>query len=110
MSDISTRGSLTIRRTDDARGVVLVLEGELDLESAPELGEHLDQVERAHPERLLIDLSVLDFMDSSGLRVLIRARESARDHGYQLVLRRGSRQVQRLLEITGVIDGFTIEP
>jgi anti-anti-sigma factor len=48
-------------------------------------------------------------MDSSGLKLMIRAGQSAQANGHRLALRRGSPQVQRLFELTGVLDGFTFE-
>jgi anti-sigma B factor antagonist len=105
----ATPGSLTIRRFTDDRGVILQLGGELDLESAGELDRQLEEVAATSPGRLLIDLSDLEFMDSTGLAVMVRAQRSARDNGHSLSLRPGPTQVQRLFELTGVLDRFAFE-
>jgi stage II sporulation protein AA (anti-sigma F factor antagonist) len=102
-------GSLTIRRLTDDRGVILELAGELDLESAAELDRQLEEVAAASPGRLLIDLGGLEFMDSTGLAVMVRAQRSARDNGHRLALRPGPTQVQRLFELTGVLERFAFE-
>ncbi|HEY5317850.1 MAG TPA: STAS domain-containing protein [Solirubrobacteraceae bacterium] len=105
--DIGVPRGLAVRCTADARGTVLELAGELDLESAPELDRRLRELEAANPVLLLIDLSRLEFMDSSGLAVIVRAGRAARTNGHRLSLRRGTAQVQRLFELTGVLERFT---
>jgi anti-sigma B factor antagonist len=52
---------------------VLVLSGELDLLSAPGLQQHLDEVLSEPHERVMLDLNGLEFVDSAGVSVLIRA-------------------------------------
>ena len=100
-------GILRIRREDDDGGVVLALEGELDLSSAPELRRQLREIEAAHPDWILIDLSRLTFMDSSGLTVVIQANQSAELNGHRLSFRSASPQVRRLFELTGFLEHLT---
>ena len=107
--DANELGGLRIERSTDAHGVVLTLTGELDLESAPKLDRQIRAIEAENPGRLLIDLGGLQFMDSSGLAVIVRAGRSARDNGHGLILRRGSVQVQRLFELTGLLERFVFE-
>ncbi|HWF73807.1 MAG TPA: STAS domain-containing protein [Solirubrobacteraceae bacterium] len=107
--DLEMPGGLSIERAQDDRGIVLRLVGELDLESAPELDRQLCELAAQSPGRLLIDLRGLEFMDSSGLAVMVRAQRSARDNGHGLALRPGPTQVQRLFELTGVVQHFTFE-
>lgn len=112
--DLPGPGSLNIRHVTDDRGVVLELAGELDLESAPELDRRLRQLAaansgRPNSGRLLIDLSGLEFMDSSGLAVMVRAQRDASENGHRLALRPGPTQVQRLFELTGMLERFAFE-
>ncbi|MFZ0089010.1 MAG: STAS domain-containing protein [Solirubrobacteraceae bacterium] len=102
-------GLLLIEQIRDERGVALQLRGELDLSSAPELKRRLADIAGASPGRLLIDLSELEFMDSSGLALIIQAEHTARANGHQLRLAPGPPQVQRLLELTRTLDFFTFE-
>jgi anti-sigma B factor antagonist len=102
-------GSIAIERLTDAQGVVVALHGELDLATARELELHLREIEATHPGRLLIDLTDLEFMDSTGLAVMIRAHQSAQTNGHRLAFRPGPPQVQRLFELTGMLDRFTFE-
>jgi stage II sporulation protein AA (anti-sigma F factor antagonist) len=107
--DVDKLGGLKIQRTNDDRGAILALAGELDLESASELDRQIQEVEESNVGRLLIDLGGLEFMDSSGLAVLVRAQRSARDNGHGLALRPGPTQVQRLFELTGLLERFAFE-
>ena len=102
-------GALRIRRKLAADRAVLTLEGELDLASAPELERELQEVAGAKPEHVVIDLTGLNFMDSSGLALMYRALQSARANGQQLSLRRGPAQVHRLFELTRMVDEFTFD-
>jgi anti-sigma B factor antagonist len=100
-------GQLEIQRDADAHGVVIALRGELDLGSAPHFEQALREIQEERPGRILIDLRGLDFMDCTGIPLMIRARQSAHADGRVLALRRGPRQVQRLFQLTGLRDHFT---
>jgi anti-sigma B factor antagonist len=98
---------LEIQRHADLYGVILALRGEIDLGSAPGFEQELREIEEAQPGRILIDLRSLDFMDCTGISVMIRAQQSAHANGHLLALRRGPDQVHRLFELTGLLDHFT---
>lgn len=107
--DAPVPGQLVIESKTEADGIVLSLTGELDLTSAPIFERELRAAESANPGQLVIDLSGLEFMDSTGLRALLLARERAGGNGHRLKLRRGPRQVQRVLELTKTVDAFEFE-
>jgi anti-sigma B factor antagonist len=86
------------------RAAVISVSGELDLASSPALQEELDRLASSDTDLLIIDLRELDFMDSTGLSVLVRAHQRAEEHGRQLAMVKGPQQVQRLLSLTGVGD------
>ena len=90
------------------RATVIGMSGELDLASSPALQEELDRVAASDSEMLIIDLRQLDFMDSTGLSVLVRAHQRAEEQGRRLAMVRGPQQVQRLLSLTGVADRLTL--
>lgn len=87
---------------------LLAVSGELDLASTPRLEEELQRVRESAPALIIIDLRQLEFMDSTGLSVLIRAHQQAAQNGYKLGIVNGSRQIRRLLTLTGVADRLTI--
>ena len=100
---------LQIAVVQHAHLVVVRLTGELDLDTAPELDQRLQEVAAGGHTNVLIDLSEVEFMDSTGLRSIVRAQYSADSDGRRLTLRRGSPQVQRLFELTGLLDRLTFE-
>ena len=75
--------------------LAVTVRGELDIGSADELSQALDNV--VADQNVVVDLSAVDFMDSSGLAVLLRDSMRRRDAGASLQIRRPSAPVQRLL-------------
>jgi anti-anti-sigma factor len=94
-------------RNADATTVISV-SGELDLASSPALEEELERVSQSDAQLVVIDLRNLEFMDSTGLSVLVRAHQRAEENGRRLGLVNGSQQVQRLLTLTGVAERLTL--
>jgi anti-anti-sigma factor len=84
----------------------VVLEGELDLLALPRLEAALPRP--AAGEVLIVDLRALDFMDSSGIHVLMTLDVAARDEGWSLVVVRGSRDVHRVLELCHIPERVRI--
>lgn len=109
MSEPVIAGELVITREHLNDVLVLALHGELDLASAPLLERELLDAESGRPGRIVVDLSGLRFVDSTGLHVLLRAHQRARENDHQLLLRRGPRAVHRVFEITGTLDIFSFE-
>lgn len=90
--------------------VVLKLQGELDMASAPGLGRALATALDAAPAMLTLDLAGLTFLDSTGLRVLITASRRASGQGCTFVIRSPNRSVLRTLQLTGVEKLMVVEP
>jgi len=78
--------------------------GELDAASSPELAAAIDPLVALPATSVVVNLEGVGFMDSSGLRTLVRAANQARDGGGSLVLARASGAVVRLLEVTGLVE------
>jgi anti-sigma B factor antagonist len=72
--------------------------------SAPLLASALDGTELDPDTMVVLDLQPLQFIDSTGLRAILSLRERCRESGQQFAVTRGSPQVQRLLDITGVAE------
>ncbi len=92
----------------DDRAHVITVEGELDLASSPALQEQVEQSLTGNGELLIVDLRELEFMDSTGLSILVKAHHRARETGKHFAIVRGSEQVQRLLSLTGVGERLTV--
>jgi anti-sigma B factor antagonist len=96
--------------TDDGDGVVAVVQGELDLASAPELARRLEQALAGSPATLTLDLSALAFIDSSGLGALCQVQEEAAAQRTVLRLIGVPAHAQRVFEITGLTGLFGLDP
>jgi anti-sigma B factor antagonist len=94
-------------QTDRDRAVVR-LSGELDLASAPLLERELERADLDDVPMIVFDLDGLEFLDSTGLQVLLSAHRRATERRQQFAITRGSPQVQRLLDITRVAERLTI--
>ena len=88
--------------------VVVRLSGELDLASAPQLERELEGAAIDEAQQVVFDLDELEFLDSTGLQVLLSTHRRATERGQQFAITRGSPQVQRLLDITRVAERLTI--
>ncbi len=89
-------------------GVFTVVEvaGEIDLATAGLVAEHLDAATAGLEPDVLVDLRGVDFFDCSGLRVLCRADNRARERGGRLRVVLDEPRLRRLLRATGLWDRF----
>ena len=98
----SKLGSLALRSEREGDSHVIELIGELDLDGAPRLEEELRRVESSDAGAIIVDLGRLDFIDSTGIRLLVMAAERCQPGRFSLL--RGPRQVHRVFEITDLAD------
>ena len=85
----------------DAR---IAVSGEVDAHTSPELQRCVDEAVAGGATSLVVDVTEMTFIDSSGLRVLVQARQRAADAGGRFGLHQPSDSVVRLLELTGLND------
>jgi anti-sigma B factor antagonist len=100
---------LTVQHLDGGGSVVRV-RGALDVAYAYRFDEALRQAERQGQDPLVVDLSEIDFVDSTGLARLVAARRRARRTGRRLVLVRGPASVQRLFSVVALEEHFEFVP
>lgn len=94
-----------------ARGeqdVVLELSGELDVIGSSTLAGEIETILAERPERLVVDLAELEFLDSAGLATLVHGHNAAEAAGVEFVLASPTRQCSELLEITSLRPIFKI--
>ena len=96
MSDVPVRLTAI-----DLDADTLVLEGEIDAHTAPDLAARYVELPAGDGD-FVMDMSKVDFMDSSGLRVIIELHQRAEQASRRLVLRTPSQPVIRLIEVSGL--------
>jgi anti-sigma B factor antagonist len=87
---------------------VIALRGELDIAGAATLDAELDRVSRSPGlHALVVDLSRVEFMDSTGLRAVVVAGRRAGEAGVRFGLVRGGEPVQRVFDLTRMTERMT---
>jgi anti-anti-sigma factor len=84
--------------------VTLALAGELDIAGGDVLRERLETLKRTYRGRLVIDLTGVTFIASTGIAVLVHAYGYAQRDGWRLELRPGPPAVRRVFELCGLDD------
>ena len=92
-----------MRSERDGELHVINLSGELDLATVDVVKRELERVEATDVQSIILDLSGLTFMDSTGIRLLLSAEARSRADSNRLTLLRGPPAIQRVLEVTGVV-------
>ncbi|MBV8344129.1 MAG: STAS domain-containing protein [Candidatus Eremiobacteraeota bacterium] len=100
--------SIDLKTEDGGNTLVFRLRGSLDLATAPTVRAALSDATEKGSRHLLVDLSQLEFLDSTGLGVLIGAHRRAAERGGSLRLVVLDGPISRLLNITGLISVFAV--
>ena len=109
--DISPgRPPFNISVSGSDNGVVVAVEGELDMSTAPTLREALVDVIDGLEGDLILDVGLLTFIDSSGLTLLVAEHQTLRSLGHELVIFAPTPRTVRLLEIVGLDAVLTVRP
>jgi anti-sigma B factor antagonist len=95
------RGLLTIR-SEPRDSYLVALHGEMDGSNARDLELELFRVEASGVSRIVLDLSRLEFVDSTGLAVILRAHQRAKSDGHSVAFVRPQGHVGRTFEVTGL--------
>jgi anti-sigma B factor antagonist len=98
--------ALSIEPTTD--GGVVSVQGEVDVYTSPALRERLYRLIDDGATRVIIDLGGMDFIDSSGLGVLVGALKRIREHSGEIELRRLKPSARKIFDVTGLTQVFAI--
>jgi anti-sigma B factor antagonist len=98
--------TLTTEQTDGASVVTVV--GEVDVHTAPQLDEALTALVEAANYRLIVDLSGVEFLDSTGLGVLVKALKRVREHDGSLDVVASADRITKVFRITGLDSAIGI--
>ena len=93
-----------LKLATQTRGLAAIVKvaGTLDIHGAPDLDREIDRLLRGRSREILVDLRGIDFMDSIGIRSLVRAYRVAMKAGVPLWIVRGGTAVSQVLRMTGV--------
>lgn len=103
-------GAAGFERRNRAGKPMLLVRGEIDLAAADDFRDELRRLIAQATSPMLVDLSAVAFMDSSGIDALANARRRAVDEGVELILVEPSPPVRRVLELTGLWTHFEVRP
>lgn len=101
---------LTLRSQLDGGWNVVSVTGELDVYNSPKLRDELSTLIDSGSSKVIIDMRGVEFMDSSGLGVLVSALRRLRDGGGILRLVGTQPSLKRVLAITGLDKLFALYP
>jgi anti-sigma B factor antagonist len=76
--------------------------GEVDVHTAPDLDQRLSEVIEAGSRKLVVDLSAVDFLDSTGLGVLVKALKEVRDEAGSVAVVATTDRITKVFRITGL--------
>ena len=99
-------GRLRLEIGEGARTARLALHGEFDIAAAGDASRALQELLSRDLDALTIDLSGLEFMDSTGVKFLVEGRETALARGVKLSLVHGGEPVERVLTVSGITALF----
>ena len=84
--------------------------GELDIATTPELEETIRELVESGFDQVVLDLADVEFLDSTGLRLILRWHASAQQDGLRFWVRPGPPAVQKLFTLTGTAELVGLEP
>jgi anti-sigma B factor antagonist len=87
---------------------VLTVRGEVDVYTAPKFREQLIELVAQGKQRIVVDLDAVDFLDSTGLGVLVGGLKRLRSHDGDLLLVCNQSRIRKVFEITGLTKVFSI--
>lgn len=96
--------SFDLKVVQNDRTTRIAPSGELDIATAPEFEQAIADATAEPGARVVLDLRELTFMDSTGLRALAQTNARAEQDDFDLAIVRGPRQIERVLEISGLSD------
>jgi anti-sigma B factor antagonist len=94
--------------TEQPSGATALIRGEIDMSTVDELHGRLKPTLEKSPDRLVLDLTGVTFLDSSGLRLVMRIDAELKGDGRGLVVITGSPRVARVFELTGAAEQLDI--
>jgi anti-sigma B factor antagonist len=101
---------ISVSRTKAGDIPIVAVSGEVDVYSAPSLKDNITELLQSGTSTLIVDLSGVAFLDSTGLGALVEARAATSEAGGSLPLVCSQERILKLFTITGLDGVFTIHP
>lgn len=101
--------NMQIKKTTAGTIHYLDLAGEIDAYTASKLREELLPLVEQKRQTIIVDLSKVTYLDSTGLGIFVGALKKSRRHQSKMILKNLTARVQRLFDITGLDEIFTIQ-
>lgn len=98
---------MNITKENNGNQVILLLDGWLDTESAPVLGEEIEKIEGVG--ELVIDLDKVEYMSSAGLRQIIAAHKKAKEQNALFTVINVHSEVMSIFALTGLDKKLSIK-
>ncbi len=99
---------LKVSTRSHAGHAILTVVGEIDLYTAPRLQTEFTRLLETGPDRVVIDMSGVEFCDSTGMNVLLSALKRMRERGGILEVASPRPAVRKILQVTGLDSVFTV--
>ena len=97
----------TVEHLEDK--IMVTLKGELDTAAATEVSEKLEPLYTANGKDVVIDCTELEYISSSGLRILISILKGAKNGGSRVVMKNLNDDIKDVFKLTGFINLFDLE-
>lgn len=104
----SQDGTFVVRAEQRGTATVVLPSGEIDLNASPILRQELKRILTSRPQKLIVNLAGVAYMDSSGVATLVEAMQIARKNSTRLVLCGMQDKVRSIFEIARLETVFTI--
>lgn len=101
---------ISVSQTTGGDVPIVAVSGEVDVYSAPALKDNITEILQSGVTTLIVDLTAVAFLDSTGLGALVEARAATSDAGGSLPLVCSQERILKLFTITGLDGVFTIYP
>lgn len=101
--------NMQIKKTTEGTTHYIELVGEIDAYTVPKLQEELMPLAEQNKQTIIVDLSEVTYLDSTGLGILVGTLKKSHKHQSEVILKNMTKRVQRLFDITGLDEIFTIQ-
>jgi anti-sigma B factor antagonist len=102
--------TMAVEVVRDGQIAIVTVGGDLEFGTAAALRTTLIDLAHQAADPVVVDLAAIEFIDSTGLSLLVQAKQRFESQGRRFSLRRPPHRVMRVLETSGLAELFTIEP